>query len=109
MAVAVIVGGIFQVTLCWISVRRAGVTLSLRAPKLTPRVKELFILVLPATLAGGIYYLSQFFYAFFATRLPEGTLVYLAYADRLNQLPLAIPPMLLFLIMIKTVTSTCIC
>lgn len=90
MAIAVIIGGIFQVALCWMSVRRAGVKLSLRTPKLTPRVKELFILVLPATLAGGIYYLSQFFYAFFATRLPEGTLVYLAYADRLNQLPLAI-------------------
>lgn len=90
MAVSVIVGGILQLLLCWVSVRRAGVRLSLRTPKMTPRVRELFILILPATLAGGIYYLSQFFYAFFATRLPEGTLVYLAYADRLNQLPLAI-------------------
>ncbi len=91
MAVAVLAGGRFQFALCWISVKRAGVSLSLfRRPRMTPRVKELFILILPATLAGGIYYLSQFFYAFFATRLPEGTLVYLAYADRLNQLPLAI-------------------
>lgn len=91
MAIAVLVGGVMQFALCWISVRRAGVKLSfLRVPRMTPRVKELFILILPATLAGGIYYLSQFFYAFFATRLPEGTLVYLSYADRLNQLPLAI-------------------
>jgi putative peptidoglycan lipid II flippase len=91
MAISVLVGGLLQFGLCWFSVRKAGVKLSLfRVPKMTPRVKELFILILPATLAGGIYYLSQFFYAFFATRLPEGTLVYLAYADRLNQLPLAI-------------------
>ena len=57
---------------------------------MTPRVKELLILILPATLGGGIYYISQLFYAYFATSLPEGSLVYLGFADRLNQLPLAI-------------------
>jgi putative peptidoglycan lipid II flippase len=57
---------------------------------MTPRVKELLILILPATLGSGLYYISQFFYAYFATRLPEGSLVYLSFADRLNQLPLAI-------------------
>jgi murein biosynthesis integral membrane protein MurJ len=41
-------------------------------------------------LGSGIYYISQFFYAYFATNLPEGSLVYLGFADRLNQLPLAI-------------------
>jgi putative peptidoglycan lipid II flippase len=48
------------------------------------------ILVLPATLGGGIYYISQAFYAYFATSLPQGSLVILGFADRLNQLPLAI-------------------
>jgi putative peptidoglycan lipid II flippase len=50
----------------------------------------MLVLVLPATLGGGIYYISQGFYAYFATSLPEGSLVYLGFADRLNQLPLAI-------------------
>jgi putative peptidoglycan lipid II flippase len=90
MAWSVVVGGVAQLVLCWASMHRAGLKLSLRPPKLTPGVRELVVLILPATLAGGIYYISQFFYAFFATRLPEGTLVYLAFADRLNQLPLAI-------------------
>ncbi len=53
-------------------------------------MKELLILILPATLGSGIYYISQLFYAYFATSLPEGSLVYLGFADRLNQLPLAI-------------------
>jgi putative peptidoglycan lipid II flippase len=53
-------------------------------------VKELFVLILPATIAAGGYYISQLFYAYFATSLPQGSLVYLSQADRLNQLPLAL-------------------
>jgi putative peptidoglycan lipid II flippase len=90
MAVGVIAGGVLQLGLCWAATHRAGLKIGLRLPKMTPRVKELLILILPATLGGGIYYISQFFYAYFATRLPEGSLVYLGFADRLNQLPLAI-------------------
>ena len=90
MAIGVIVGGILQLALCWGSVRRAGLRLRIRRPQMTPRVKELLILILPATLGSGIYYISQLFYAYFATGLPEGSLVYLGFADRLNQLPLAI-------------------
>ncbi|HEV2567581.1 murein biosynthesis integral membrane protein MurJ [Sphingomonas sp.] len=87
---AVVVGGVLQLALCWWATHRAGMKIRLRLPKMTPRVKELLILILPATVGGGIYYLSQFFYAYFATSLPEGSLVYLGFADRLNQLPLAI-------------------
>jgi putative peptidoglycan lipid II flippase len=90
MAIGVIVGGVLQLALCWGSVRRAGLKMRLRPPKMTPRVKELLILILPATLGSGIYYISQFVYIYFATSLPEGSLVYLGFADRLNQLPLAI-------------------
>lgn len=90
MAIGVMAGGVLQFALCWVAVRRAGVKMALRPPRMTPRVKELLILILPATLGGGIYYISQLFYAYFATRLPEGSLVYLGFSDRLNQLPLAI-------------------
>ena len=90
MATGVIAGGILQFVLCWASMRRAGVRLRLKRPKMTPRVRELLILILPATLGGGIYYISQLFYAYFATGLGEGSLVYLSFSDRLNQLPLAI-------------------
>lgn len=89
MAIAVLIGGLLQFSLLWWSMAQAGVRLKLRPPRLTPAVKELVVLILPATLAGGIYYLSQVFYAFFATQIP-GALVYLGQADRLNQLPLAI-------------------
>ncbi len=90
MAAAVLVGGVAQLAICWASVRRAGVHLGFRRPRMTPSVRELVVLVLPATFAAGIYQISQFFYGFFASRLGEGAMAYLNYADRLNQLPLSI-------------------
>ncbi|HEX8402777.1 MAG TPA: murein biosynthesis integral membrane protein MurJ [Allosphingosinicella sp.] len=90
MCWSVLAGGVAQLALTWASMVRAGVPLRFRAPRITPGVRELFTLVLPATLASGTYYISQFFYVYFASRLPEGSLLILGQADRLNQLPLAL-------------------
>ncbi|HEX8526278.1 murein biosynthesis integral membrane protein MurJ [Allosphingosinicella sp.] len=91
MALAVLAGGLLQLALCWYSVRKAGIRLRLfQRPRMSPGVKQLVILVLPATFAAGVYQISQFFYGFFASRLGEGAMAYLNYADRLNQLPLSI-------------------
>jgi putative peptidoglycan lipid II flippase len=90
MAIAVLVGGIAQFALCWAAVRRAGVELRFGRPRMTPAVKELVVLILPATAAAGVYQISQLFYAYFSAGLGEGALTMLSYADRLNQLPLSI-------------------
>ena len=90
MAIAVLFGGIAQFALCWAAVRHAGVKLRFGRPRMTPAVRELVVLILPATVAAGVYQISQLFYAFFSSRLGEGALTNLSYADRLNQLPLSI-------------------
>ncbi len=90
MAIAVLIGGIAQFLLCWVAVRRAGVKLHFGRPRMTPAVRELVVLILPATAAAGVYQISQLFYGYFSTRLGEGALTNLSYADRLNQLPLSI-------------------
>ena len=90
MAIAVLAGGILQFALCWVAVRQAGVRLHFGRPRLTPAVKELILLILPATAAAGVYQISQLFYAYFSAGLGEGALTMLSYADRLNQLPLSI-------------------
>ena len=90
MALAVLAGGVLQFALCWVAVRRAGVKLHFGRPRMTPAVRELVILILPATLAAGVYQISQLFYAYFSAQLGEGALTKLSYADRLNQLPLSI-------------------
>jgi putative peptidoglycan lipid II flippase len=90
LAVAVAIAGLVQfLWLLW-ACERAGVSLKLRLPKLTPEVKRLGIIILPATVGAGIYQMSQFIDGFFASRLAEGSLSYLNYADRLNQLPLGV-------------------
>ena len=90
MAIAVLLGGVAQFALCWAAVRHAGVRLRFGRPRMTPAVRELIVLILPATIAAGVYQISQLFYAYFSSRLGEGALTNLSYADRLNQLPLSI-------------------
>lgn len=90
LSVGVTVGGVLQLILTWQSARRAGVKLRLRRPRMTPGVKRFFVVVIPATLGAGVYQISQLIDTFFATRLPEGSMSYLNYSDRLNQLPLSV-------------------
>ncbi|HUQ14009.1 MAG TPA: murein biosynthesis integral membrane protein MurJ [Novosphingobium sp.] len=90
LAIAVSLAGVVQLAyLAW-AARRAGVRLSIRWPRLTPEVRRLGALILPATFGAGIYQVSQFVDTFFATQLPQGSLTLLKLADRLNQMPLGI-------------------
>ena len=90
LAFGVAGAGVCQLAyLAW-ATRRAGVRLSVRWPKLTPEVRRLGALILPATFGAGIYQISQFVDTFFATQLPQGSLTLLKLADRLNQMPLGI-------------------
>ncbi len=90
LAVSVTLAGMAQLAYLWWSARHTGVRLHLHVPRLTPEVKKLGLLILPATFGAGIYQISQFVDTFFATSLPQGSLTLLKYADRLNQMPLGI-------------------
>ena len=90
LAIAVSVSGLLQ--LLWLGFwsYRSGFRMSLRLPKMTPGVKEMGILILPAVLGSGVYQISRFIDLFFLSTLPDGAYTFLAMADRLNQLPLGI-------------------
>ncbi|WP_310533991.1 murein biosynthesis integral membrane protein MurJ [Novosphingobium sp.] len=90
LAAAVSFSGVAQFLYLWWESRRAGVRLKVTMPKLTPEVRRMGALILPATFGAGIYQISQLVDTFFATSLPQGSLSLLKLADRLNQMPLGI-------------------
>ena len=90
LAIGLSTAGLFQLAYMWWSMRRAGVKLKVTTPRITPEVKRLGVLILPATFGAGIYQISQLVDTFFATSLPQGSLTLLKFADRLNQMPLGI-------------------
>jgi len=90
LAISVSLAGVAQLAYLWRAVHRAGLKLHVRVPRLTPEVRRLGMLILPATFGAGIYQVSQFVDTFFATSLPQGSLTLLKLADRLNQMPLGI-------------------
>ena len=90
LAIAVTVGGLLQIGLLIVATKRAGVTLTLRRPRVTPGVRQFVRVVIPATLGAGVYQISAFIDTFFLTRIGEGAMSYFNYADRLNQLPLGV-------------------
>lgn len=90
-AVAVTVSGVLQLLWLMWACRRAGVSLRLHRPRLTPRVKEMLVLILPAALGQGAIQFNLLVSTSLAARfLPQGAVSYLYYADRLNQLPLGL-------------------
>ena len=90
IAIAVMAAGVAQLAYMAWATRKAGVRIAITAPRLTPEVRRLARLIVPATFGAGIYQISQFVDTFFATSLAQGSLTLLKYADRLNQMPLGI-------------------
>jgi putative peptidoglycan lipid II flippase len=90
LSIAVVIGGVVQLGLVWWSARRAGISLKLRRPRITPGVRQFFKVVIPATFAAGVYQISILIDTQFVSYLAEGSMAHLNYADRLNQLPLGI-------------------
>lgn len=90
LAISLFFAGVAQLAYLYWATRRAGVRLTFTRPRLSPEVKRLGMLILPATFGAGIYQISQLVDTFFATSLPQGSLTLLKLADRLNQMPLGI-------------------
>ena len=90
MAYGVVTSGIIQVLWLFWSAKRAGLNFTFRRPRLTPKVRRLLILMTPGMIAGGVTQINLLVDISLATFLEKGSVSYLYYADRLNQLPLGI-------------------
>ena len=90
LAWGVSAAGVLQFLWLIVAARRAGVVLRLLRPRLTPRVRELLMLMLPAAIGAGVVQVNLMVDVIIASLLPSGSLSYLFFADRLNQLPLGV-------------------
>jgi len=87
---AVTGAGVAQFLWLLFSCRRAGMALALRWPRLTPEVKHLLRIMLPGVFGAGVVQINLVVSTAMASLLPTGAVSYINYADRLNQLPLAV-------------------
>jgi putative peptidoglycan lipid II flippase len=90
LAWALSAAGVAQFLWLLMSCARAGVMPRLRLPRLTPRVKETLRIMGPGVLGAGVTQLNLLISTALASLLAGGSVSYLYYADRLNQLPLGV-------------------
>jgi len=90
LAIAVSISGLLQLLWLTFFMHRAGFRIPAGLPKVTDRVKEMGVLIVPAVFGAGVYQISRFVDLAFIRSLPDGSLTYMAMADRWNQLPLGI-------------------
>lgn len=81
--------GLLQMAVLYAGVRHAGMSIGFRRPRMTPNVKRLLVLALPAAITGGITQINQIIGQMIAST-KEGAIAALQYADRLYQLPLGV-------------------
>ncbi len=86
---SVLVAGVLQLAIVYVAVRQAGIRIGFRRPKMTPNVKRLLVLAIPAAITGGITQINQIIGQAVASG-KEGAIAALQYADRIYQLPLGV-------------------
>lgn len=81
--------GVAQLALVWWDAHRIGWTFWPRRPRLTPDMRRLLAVALPAAFAGGVVQLNLLIGRQVGSRF-EGAIGWLSYSDRLYQLPLGV-------------------
>ncbi len=89
MIYGVILAGILQLLWMIHACRKIGIKLRLRKPQLTPDVRAFLRRMGPGLVGTGVVQINLFVDTIIATFIP-GALALLYYADRINQLPLAL-------------------
>jgi putative peptidoglycan lipid II flippase len=90
LAWGVFAAGIVQFIWMWVHVRRAGIRLLIQWPRLTDDIKLLLVRMAPVAIGAGVYQINLVIDMIIASLLPSGSISYLFFADRVNQLPLGV-------------------
>ena len=90
LAWGVFAAGVVQLVWLMAALKREGVVLRLPQPRLSPQIRRLLKLFFPVALGAGVYQVNLVIDVIIASLLPTGSISFLYYADRVNQLPLGV-------------------
>jgi len=90
LAYGVLFAGIAQLVWLLIAAKRAAVRLQFKKPQFNGDIKKVFKLMGPGVIGAGVMHINLFADMIIASFLAAGSISYLYYADRLNQLPLGV-------------------
>lgn len=88
LAWGVFASGFLQCGVLWICIKRTKIPVTFRRPRFDAKIKKLLNLMGPGAIGAGVMHINLFADMIIASLLPTGSISYLYYADRLNQLPL---------------------
>jgi putative peptidoglycan lipid II flippase len=104
-AISVTVGGVLQLGWLMLACRQVGVRLAIKRPRIDDDVRQLLKLILPAAVgAGAVQVNLAVSTALAGGLLDPGSISYIYYADRLNQLPLGLIGIGLGTILLPTIS-----
>ncbi len=90
LAIGVLLGGIVQLAVQWPALARIGITLRWRWEPHHPAIGSILRLMGPSILGVSVAQVNLLVDLFIASWLPEGSISYLYYADRLVEFPLGL-------------------
>lgn len=90
LALGVLLGGVAQLVFQWPFLKRKGIDFGFRFEPSHPGVKRVAALMAPSVLGLAVTQLNVMVSTFLASYLPEGSVSYLYYADRLLEFPMGI-------------------
>jgi putative peptidoglycan lipid II flippase len=88
-SIGVVIAGIGQAAICWWGARRTGARIGAVRPRLTPEMKSLIQLAIPAAIANSATQINIFISGILASQI-AGMRVWMNVADRLYQLPMSL-------------------
>jgi putative peptidoglycan lipid II flippase len=99
-----LIGGLFQFLLMYIAVLNFYRP-RIKLPELNTRMKKFFALFIPGIFGSGVIQLNIIIGTMIASLLPVGAISHIYYADRLNQLPLAIFGIAMGIVLLPTLSK----
>lgn len=97
--------GIIQFFWLYFFCVHAKIPLKIRMPRLTPQVKEFFKKLLPGMIGAGVAQINLIVDIWLSSTLPEGSVTYINYGERVSQLPLSIIGVAMGIVLLPMLTK----